>query len=280
LYVSLEPCAHVGKTPPCAHRIVAEGIPHVVIGSLDPFPEVAGRGVDILKNAGVKTDIGILESDCRFLNRRFFTFHEQHRPYIHLKWAQTADGFMSGKNGERLQITNPFTNRLVHKWRSEEAAIMVGTNTVAVDNPQLNNRLWWGAQPARVVVDAHLRLSGELCVFMDGGRTVVLHEGKGDRCVDTHTGSVEWIKVDGLSSHDPGIICEALSALNLQSVLIEGGAALLNSFLQAGLWDEAHILTNKELFSGGGVKAPGKPDGFLNDSFFIGSDRIEWMIKK
>jgi diaminohydroxyphosphoribosylaminopyrimidine deaminase/5-amino-6-(5-phosphoribosylamino)uracil reductase len=288
LYVSLEPCAHFGKTPPCANRIISEGIRHVVVGTLDPFPEVYGRGVAILQQVGVKTEIGVLEVECRIQNRRFFTFHEQKRPYIHLKWAQTADGYISGSEGDRLLITNPFTNRLVHKWRSEETAVMVGTRTAAVDNPQLSNRLWSGPQPLRVVVDSTLKLSKQLNVFNNGGRTIVLNELEGEWyvaewCAETRTGAmangVQFVKVPGLSSHDPKIICEALFKLNIQSVFIEGGAALLNSFLHAGLWDEAHILTNTELFAGGGLKAPGRPAGLVKESFFNGTDSIEWMIK-
>ncbi len=279
LYVSLEPCAHFGKTPPCAHRIVREGIKHVVIGTLDPFTEVNGRGVSILQEAGVKTDLGVLEKECRSQNRRFFTFHECKRPYIHLKWAQTADGFMSGKTDERLHITNPLTNRLVHKWRSEEAAIMVGTKTAAVDNPQLNNRLWWGAQPIRIVVDTRLSLSGDLKLFSDTGKTVVLNE------VETRSGtrtehSAQYIKVHGLSGHNPQLICDALYSFNIQSVLIEGGAALLNSFVRAGVWDEAHVLTNTALFAGDGLMAPEKPYGTIMESYRIGNDSIEWMINQ
>ena len=287
IYVSLEPCAHFGKTPPCANRIVAEGIKKAVVGAIDPFAEVAGRGVSILEQAGVETVVGVLEKECRYQNRRFFTFHNCQRPYIHLKWAKTADGFISGRGGQRLQITGPLANRLVHKWRSEEAAIMVGTKTAETDNPQLNNRYWPGRQPVRVVVDAGLRLPGYLKLFTDGGDTMVLYEDEGGMGLVgrrpnhfSENGPVNLVGVKGLLGHNPAVICRALYSLNIQSVFIEGGAALLNSFLRAGLWDEAHILTGTKVMSGGGVKAPVSPNGAMKEKFYLESDLIEGVINK
>ena len=156
IYVSLEPCAHHGKTPPCADLIIRHNIRHVVIGCRDPFVEVDGKGIEKLHAAGIKTETGILEKECRELNKRFFTFHTKHRPFIILKWAQTGDGKIGTENN-RLHITGSVTNRLVHKWRSEESAILVGANTALADNPQLTTRLWSGNSPTRLIIDPELR---------------------------------------------------------------------------------------------------------------------------
>ena len=157
IYVSLEPCAHYGKTPPCADLIVAKKIPKVVVGCVDPFAEVAGKGIKKLRAAGIEVLVGVLEKECIQLNKRFFTFHQKKRPYIILKWAQSADGFI-GKSGERILISNEYTNRLMHRLRAEEAAILVGTNSALNDDPSLTTRLWPGMNPVRCVIDKELRL--------------------------------------------------------------------------------------------------------------------------
>ena len=157
LYVSLEPCSHFGKTPPCADLIIKNGIQHVVIGSRDPFPDVNGKGIEKLRSAGINVSVGLMEDECIQLNKRFFTFYNKHRPYIILKWAETADGKLSAGSKERLKISNEYSNRLVHQWRSEEASIMIGTNTALYDDPELTTRLWHGRSPTRVVVDMNLR---------------------------------------------------------------------------------------------------------------------------
>ncbi|MBS1567431.1 MAG: bifunctional diaminohydroxyphosphoribosylaminopyrimidine deaminase/5-amino-6-(5-phosphoribosylamino)uracil reductase RibD, partial [Bacteroidetes bacterium] len=184
IYVSLEPCAHYGKTPPCADLIISRQIPEVVIGCRDPFKEVDGKGIEKLQAAGVKTTVAVLEDECRDLNKRFFTFHTQHRPYIILKWAQTADGRIGNEDHSRLLISNELSNRLVHRWRSEEAAILAGTNTVLFDNPALTTRLWEGASPVRLIADMDLRLPSGLRVFDGQSRTIVfntrMHEEKGN----------------------------------------------------------------------------------------------------
>jgi diaminohydroxyphosphoribosylaminopyrimidine deaminase/5-amino-6-(5-phosphoribosylamino)uracil reductase len=274
MYVSLEPCAHFGKTPPCANRIVAEGIKKVVVGMRDPFTKVDGKGIAILQDAGVEVVTGVLEEECRWQNRRFLTFHEKKRPYLHLKWAQTADGFMSAGNNERLKISSPTTDRLVHKWRSEEAAIMVGTQTALMDNPQLTNRLWSGHQPVRIVIDREGRLPDTLHVFSDKGETIVLNEK-----LERQDGSVRWVKVPGLSTENPEAITDVLCSLQVQSVLIEGGPVLLNSFLQKGLWDEAHVLTNTGLSTREGLKAPVIHGGIAFEDYCIGMDKIVGIIK-
>jgi diaminohydroxyphosphoribosylaminopyrimidine deaminase/5-amino-6-(5-phosphoribosylamino)uracil reductase len=273
MYVSLEPCAHFGKTPPCANRILAEGIKKVVVGIRDPFEQVNGKGIEILRNAGVEVIVGVLEEEWRGQNRRFFTFHEKKRPYIHLKWAETADGFMGSGSDERLMITGTLSARMAHKWRSEEAAILVGTQTALLDNPTLNNRFWVGPQPLRVVVDRNLILPGTLSGLSDGAPTLVLNGIK-----ESREGAVHYKKVAGLETYEPQIILQALYEENMQSVLIEGGAAMLNSFINTGLWDEVHLLRNTKLFAGKGIKGADKPKGKILETQMVHNDRIEWMV--
>ncbi len=217
IYVSLEPCAHFGKTPPCADLIIEKKIPHVVIGCRDPFKQVDGKGVEKLQAAGIQVTMNVLEQECKTLNKRFITFHKEHRPYIVLKWAQTANGKIAGEaGGERLLISNEFTNRLVHKWRSEEAAILVGTNTALFDDPSLTTRLWKGANPLRLVVDMNLRLPSNLQLFNKQVRTIVFnslkHEEQENLLYYQVTQDVNLV-------HQ---IVNALYQLKVQSVLVEG----------------------------------------------------------
>lgn len=249
LYVSLEPCAHHGKTPPCADLVIRSHIPAVYIACRDPFPSVNGKGIEKLEAAGITVNLGILKEDAIALNRRFFTFHLSKRPYIILKWAQTADGWMGNKNAERLLITNDVTNRLVHRWRSEEAAIMVGTETALADNPSLTNRYWTGRSPLRLVLDRQLRLPATLSLF-EGEPTVVFNENR-----EELTGSVRYVRIEPgekmLSS-----LLKRLYEMNIQSVLVEGGRQLLQTFIDQGLWDEARVITNTDLTGKGDVAAP------------------------
>jgi diaminohydroxyphosphoribosylaminopyrimidine deaminase/5-amino-6-(5-phosphoribosylamino)uracil reductase len=257
LYVSLEPCAHFGKTPPCADLIIRSSIPVCKIGCRDPFVAVNGKGIDRLITAGVEVETGILEKDCQELNRRFFTFHLQKRPYIVLKWAQTADRYIgiyneTGLNAEnanknnssacpRLLISGEYTNRLVHQWRSEEAAIMVGTNTALHDNPSLTNRLWSGPSPIRLVPDMQLRLPHTLKLFTDDQRTIIFNavkSGEKDNCT--------YYLLNKNENLIPQIL-RALYALGIQSVLVEGGSTLLQSFIDQNAWDEARVITNRKL---------------------------------
>ncbi len=251
LYVSLEPCAHFGKTPPCADLIIRSGIPRVVIGCRDPFDAVNGKGIEKLRAAGVEVFEGVLEKECRELNKRFFTFHEKNRPWILLKWAQTADGFMAADQGaSRLMISNAYTNRLVHQWRSEEAGILVGTNTALLDDPELTNRLWDGPSPVRLVLDMDLRLPDSLKLFNREQKTVVFNSVK--------SGEQENLIYYRLEKNKSLIsqLMSALYNLGIQSVLVEGGARLIQSFMDEGAWDEARIITNKELYAGTGLAAP------------------------
>ena len=250
LYVSLEPCSHFGKTPPCTDLIIANKIPEVVIGCRDPFKEVDGKGIEILKAAGIKVVYGILENECRRLNKRFFTFHTKHRPYIILKWAETGDGKIATNGTDRLLISNEQTNRLVHKWRSEEASILVGTNTALLDDPELTTRNWVGSSPIRLVVDMDLKLPSSLKMFNDKQRTVIFnkikHEEKDHLIYYQVTEDVNLV-------HQ---IVNALYQMKIQSVIVEGGARLLQSFIDEEMWDEARIIKNEELIINNGLAAP------------------------
>lgn len=287
MYVSLEPCAHFGRTPPCADMLVRERIPRVVIGCRDPFPKVDGKGIDKLLAAGTEVVVGVLEKECQELNKRFFTFHSLHRPWIVLKWAQSANGKIAGRAEDgRTLISNALTNRLVHKWRSEEASILVGTRTALLDDPALTVRHWTGPDPVRLVLDKELRLPEGLRLFNGETRTIVfnmLRHGAGEAEKGGHgaggqegtlpgTGGAgggaegaariapEYYQLAGDSSVVHQIV-HALYRENIQSVLVEGGARLLQSFIDEGYWDEARVITNDTLLIRDGLAAPVLPDG-------------------
>jgi len=261
IYVSLEPCAHHGKTPPCADLIIARRIPKVVVGCRDPFPEVDGKGIGKLRAAGVEVTVGVLEAECKELNKRFFTFHTQHRPYIVLKWAQSMNGRIAGSGEGRALISNVYSNRLVHQWRSEEAAILVGTRTALMDDPSLTVRLWNGPDPVRLVIDKELRLPGSLQLFDKKVRTIVFNRVKhtvGGEVGKRPGGEGEMLSYYQLAG-DSSLVHQlmvALYQLKIQSVLVEGGARLLQSFIDEGCWDEARVITNTELELPGGLSAP------------------------
>lgn len=274
IYVSLEPCAHFGKTPPCADLIIRHKIKHAVIACRDPFEAVNGKGIEKLLAAGTEVTFGVLEQEAIESNKRFFTFHQQKRPYIILKWAQTADGFIAPKNqAERLLITNEITNRLVHKWRSEEAAIMVGTNTALVDNPSLTNRLWTGKNPVRIFLDKDLRLPNHLHLFDHSIKTIVLNTIKNET-----TGKLVFHQIDANKSI-PKQTCEALYFHKITSVIIEGGTQLLQSFIDENCWDEMRMITNKNLLIGDGVAAPKVFGANKVDSFNVEDDLVEYFYK-
>lgn len=249
IYVSLEPCAHYGKTPPCADMIIHHKIPKVVVGCRDPFKEVDGKGIEKLEKAGVEVITGVLEEECRDLNEPFFTFHTQHRPYIILKWAQTSDGKI-GTMGQRLLISNEYSNRLVHKWRSEVQAILVGTNTAMLDDPELTTRLWPGKSPIRLVVDMDLRLPNSLKIFNCASRTIIFNKHKHEE-----DSGVEYYQVSEDTSLVPQIL-NGLRLLGIQSVLVEGGALLLQSFIDEMMWDEIRLIENTALTAANGLPAP------------------------
>ncbi|AHF14634.1 bifunctional diaminohydroxyphosphoribosylaminopyrimidine deaminase/5-amino-6-(5-phosphoribosylamino)uracil reductase RibD [Niabella soli] len=249
LYVSLEPCSHFGKTPPCADLIIQHRIPKVVIGCRDSFEAVNGRGVERLRNAGVAVVEHILEQEAMALNKRFFTFHQLKRPYIILKWAQTKNNVIGSNDDERLLITSAVTNRLVHQWRTEEAAIMVGAKTAVKDDPLLDNRNWYGNPPVKIIVSASGNLPGHLKLFQSGAPVLVFttQQGKDE-------GQKRFIKVAASDFLDA--MLRELHQLQLQSVLVEGGAQLLKSFIDAGLWDEARVITHTTMVAASGVQAP------------------------
>ncbi|WP_375303909.1 bifunctional diaminohydroxyphosphoribosylaminopyrimidine deaminase/5-amino-6-(5-phosphoribosylamino)uracil reductase RibD [Niastella sp. OAS944] len=273
IYVSLEPCAHFGKTPPCADLIIEKKIPHVVIGCRDPFKQVDGKGVEKLQAAGIQVTMNVLEQECKTLNKRFITFHTEHRPYIVLKWAQTANAKIAGEaGGERLLISNEFTNRLVHKWRGEEAAILVGTNTALFDDPSLTTRLWKGANPMRLVVDMNLRLPSSLQLFNKQVKTIVFNGLKHDEQENLlHYQVTQDVKL----VHQ---IANALYQLKVQSVLVEGGAQLLQSFIDEGLWDETRVITNNEQIVANGLPAPRMQSGRLLKQESLFSDTLQYFV--
>ncbi len=250
LYVSLEPCVHYGKTPPCADLIIKNKIPRVVIGCRDSFEKVAGKGIERLQAAGIEVTVGVLEKECLEQNKRFFTFHKKQRPYIILKWAETSDGKIGSTDGERIFISNEFTNRLVHQWRSEEAAILIGTNTALLDNPALKTRLWPGKNPVRLVLDMDLKLPASLQLFDGIVKTIVFNGHK-----QQDAGMLCYYKVDTTEQLLPKIL-KILYNLQLQSVIVEGGAWLLQSFINENLWDEARIISNTAMKIAAGINAP------------------------
>lgn len=253
IYVSLEPCAHVGRTPACADMLIREGIPRVVVGSIDPFEKVAGKGIEKLRNAGVDVKIGVLKQECDWLNRRFFTYHTKRRPYIILKWAQTADGSIDNirtdSTTKPLKITNAHFDRLVHKWRTQEDAILVGTRTALLDNPQLTARLWSGRNPVRICIDRELKVPITSKLFDCQAKTIIINGSK-----ESTEGNLFYSKVDFSENIVPQIL-DILYRNEIQSVIVEGGSQTLNSFISNGLWDEARIFTNSDEI-GTGIKAP------------------------
>lgn len=253
LYVSLEPCSHFGKTPPCADLILKYKIPNVVIGTIDPNSKVAGKGIQKLKDSGVNVTFGILEKEGNELNKRFFTFHRKSRPYIILKWAESADGFISPINKSEQKpvwISNEYSRQLVHKWRSEEQAILVGTQTIIDDNPSLTVRDWVGINPIRVVIDKENTIDSSYNVFDNQAKTIVFSNKE----VTSNSDTIQYIKVD-FDKNSTQAIVDKLFENNIQSIIIEGGRKTIQSFIDAHLWDEARV------FIGGinlneGTKAP------------------------
>jgi diaminohydroxyphosphoribosylaminopyrimidine deaminase/5-amino-6-(5-phosphoribosylamino)uracil reductase len=267
VYVSLEPCAHYGKTPPCADLIIKHQIPRVVVGCRDPFDQVNGKGIDKLQAAGVEVIIGVLEKECQWLNRRFFTRVQKHRPYIILKWAQTANGFFAPDDKSQHWITGIESRKLVHQWRSEEDAVLIGKNTAAIDNPQLNVRYGHGKSPKRIVIDRKLELNKSLHLFDQSIETLIFNEVKTD--ID---GKNKYIALEDFDRYVPQYILFQLYLQDIQSIIIEGGAFTLNKFIEAGLWDEARIFTGNANLKNG-VKAP-SITAEIESEFSVGSDKL------
>lgn len=253
IYVSLEPCSHYGKTPPCAELIIRKRIPRVVVGCLDPFPEVSGRGVRMLREAGIEVLTGVMEKEARQLNKAFMTFQTQKRPYVTLKWAESADGFIDKARTDRTQppvvFSNPVTSVRVHKMRAESAAILIGKHTALLDNPSLTVRHWAGSSPVRLVIDKEGTLPDDLRMF-DGLAPTWVFTGR-----EKASGkNVEYIPLDFKTSV-PFQILNTLYERNLNSLMVEGGASVLQQFIDAGLWDEAFV-EKSPIDIGNGVKAP------------------------
>ena len=241
LYVTLEPCSHHGKTPPCSDLIISHNIPKVVIGCIDDNPQVVGKGIAKLKASGCEVIVGVLENECKIHHKRFFTFHNKKRPYIILKWAETKDGFIAPKTKDKqkpIWITNRYSRQLVHKWRSEEQVILVGTNTVIEDNPSLTVRDWTGDNPTRIVIDKSLKLNSELKLFDNAAKTI----------------SISNKEID-FKKNISKQICDLLFKENINSIIIEGGSKTLQTFINEGLWDEARVFVGLTEFKEG-VKAP------------------------
>ena len=259
IYVSLEPCSHFGKTPPCCNLIIEHNIPNIVVGILDSNKKVAGNGIKKLLEAGRNVTVGILEKECYQSNIRFFTFHEKKRPYIILKWAETLNGFIAPetRNDQKpVWITNEYSRQLVHKWRSEEQAILIGTQTVIDDNPKLDVRDWSGKNPVRIVLDLNNRIPKENHIFDNQQETIVI--------------SNENIVIKENLAQE---IANFLFSKNIQSVIIEGGNKTLQTFIDANLWDEARIFVGNCTFENG-TKAPILNKMYQEKSETIGTDKL------
>lgn len=273
MFVNLEPCAHYGITPPCANRLVAEHIKHVVIANRDPFEKVNGMGIDILKGAGITVETGIIEQEGLWVNRRFFCFHKQKRPYIILKWAQTKEGRIAPADRSRLQISNTASQKLVHKWRTEEAAIMVGTTTAINDNPQLTSRLYEGRHPLRIALDKNLKIPATHHLYDNTAATWIINEQK-----EILNGNVHLVKLPFGNNLLP-VLLHRLYEAKILSLMVEGGAALLNSFIALGLWDEARIFTASTSIKDG-LKAPVLSNEVLAYTTDVNNDKLQVYTNK
>lgn len=265
VYVTLEPCAHWGKTPPCANLLVEKKVKKVVIAATDTNPLVGGKGIEILKKADIEVETGILEKEARWQNRRFFTQIEKQRPYVILKWAQTKDGFVARENFDSKWISNSQSRQLVHKWRAEEDAILVGKNTAAYDDPRLDVRDWVGKNPVRIVLDSKLELSKELNLFDHTIPTLVFNSVK-----EKAEENLEWIYVPQITAE---AILQELKFRKIQSLIVEGGSQVLCQFIESGLWDEARVFTAPIQFDRG-ISAPILQQN-PSEALSIGTDRLD-----
>ena len=271
MYVTLEPCAHWGKTPPCANRLVQEGVKEVVIANIDPFEKVSGNGISILESAGIAVQTGILADESKWVNRRFFCFHEQQRPYIILKWAESVEGFMAPADRSRKQLSNAFSNQLVHQWRTEESAIMVGYQTALNDNPQLTARHYPGLQPLRIALDRKLQLPESHQLFNSDAPTWILNEQ-----VEEVRGNVQLVKMD-FGGDFLSALMQKLHQYNKLSLIIEGGPTLLQSFIDAGLWDEARVFKTPTAIKEG-IVAPKLINAILASEIPVANDVLRLWV--
>lgn len=265
MYVTLEPCDHYGQTPPCTDLIIKHKIGEVIICNTDPNPEVNGKGIEKLRSNGIKVETGILEREGKQLNKRFFCYHEQKRPYIILKWAETQDKFIANKNYESGWISGPFSRKIVHKWRNEEDAIMAGYRTACHDNPKLTVRDWQGNNPLRLIYDKKLSLSQNLSLFNTDAPTLIYNHVQSG-----YSGYTELVYID--ENIPVNAILNDLYQRKIQSVIIEGGAQTLNQFIQKSYWDEARVFKSAKQFQEG-IKAPDLP---INETeiYHIGADKL------
>jgi len=268
IYVSLEPCAHFGKTPPCVDLIIQKRFEKVIIACQDPFAKVNGLGIKKLIDAGIPIELGILEEQAKWLNRRFFTKLKEFRPYVILKWAQTKDGFFSPLDGQQKWITNKASKQLVHKWRSEEDAILVGKTTTFADNPNLTVREWKGRNPKRIVIDKNLDITHDFNIMDQSVETIVFNSIKTD-----WSANLKFIELENFDLYLPQQILYQLYLMDIQSIIIEGGKKTLDQFISSGLWDEARIFSSNVNW-GEGMNAP-TINGVLHSQQMVGSDQLK-----
>lgn len=281
IYVSLEPCSHFGKTPPCADLILEKGFKNVVIGMTDPFAKVKGRGIKKLFENGCKVIVGVCEDECYELNKRFITFHEKQRPYIILKWAESQDGFLSpytyGQSADHkpVWLTNAYSKQMVHQWRAEEQAIMVGTHTALMDNPSLTTRLWKGNHPLRVLIDRHLKVPETANLFSRDAKTVVFTEKSPTTQAPSH---IEFCEIDFSQNIIPQIL-NALHQRDVQSLIIEGGRQTLQGFIDGHFWDEARVFSTKVMLHQG-TKAPDLKAEIFQTQDILSDKLVYYKTKK
>ncbi|RZL66954.1 MAG: bifunctional diaminohydroxyphosphoribosylaminopyrimidine deaminase/5-amino-6-(5-phosphoribosylamino)uracil reductase RibD, partial [Pedobacter sp.] len=266
-YVTLEPCAHFGKTPPCADLLIKHHIKKVVIGNTDPFESVNGKGIEKLKNAGIEVVTGILDDECKVVNKRFFTRIKEHRPYFILKWAQTADGFFAPEDQSQQWISGAEAKILTHHWRTEEDAILVGKNTALIDNPQLTSRIVGGKNPIRIVIDKNLDIPSNNHIFDKEAKTIIFNEVKTDVIENIH-----FVQMEDMHFYLAQKIAFQLFLMDIQSVIIEGGIQILNQFINANLWDEARIFTSNTNWNEG--KLAPAIDGIVMENLILGNDQL------
>lgn len=266
-YVSLEPCAHFGKTPPCADLLIKHQVKKVVIGNRDPFDGVNGKGIQKLKEAGIEVISGILDDECSWLNRRFFKRIRKQRPYIILKWASTADGYFAPKDASQRWISGPMAKQMVHKWRTEEDAVLVGKLTALADNPQLNAREWKGKNPIRILIDRHLQVPASHLIYNDAAKTIVFNEQKTEVYQNIH-----YIQMEDMQYYLPQKIAYQLYLMDIQSIIIEGGANILHQFIKGNLWDEARVFKSNKIWKDG-IPSP-QINGLIIDQLNIENDTL------
>jgi diaminohydroxyphosphoribosylaminopyrimidine deaminase/5-amino-6-(5-phosphoribosylamino)uracil reductase len=271
VYVNLEPCAHFGKTPPCADLLIRHQVKKVIIGNTDPFADVNGKGIEKIRDAGIEVFFGLLDDVCKEFNRRFFKRVTQQRPFIILKWAETANGYFAPKNTLQEWISGPLAKKLVHKWRTEEDAILIGKYTAIYDNPQLSAREWEGKNPIRIVIDKSLQVPVTHNVFNDSSKTIVFNEVK-----TVVTDNIHYIQMEDMQYYLPQKIAFQLYLMDIQSVIIEGGANLLSQFIAANLWDEARVFSSATSWNDG-IEAP-VIKGIIKDQINVGIDRLRTYI--